>query len=86
MKAIGKNLIIQKEKQGSSKTEGGLILSEKQREDLRYNKAQIISTGNLVEAVKPKDNIYYDGHAGHDIEINKTIYQVIKEHDIVIVL
>ena len=78
MKAVGKNIIIQKEKQGISKTKGGLLLTEKTREDLRYNKAKIISIGNEVVGVNNNDNIYYDKHAGHDIEYNKEIYQVIK--------
>ena len=52
MKAIGRNLIIEKEKQGTSKTEGGLILGEKQREDLRYNKAKVISIGSDIKGIK----------------------------------
>jgi len=86
MKAIGRNLIIEKEKQGSSKTEGGLILGEKQREDLRYNKAKVISIGADIKGIKENDCVYYDRHAGHNIEINKKVYQVIKDSDIVIVL
>ena len=86
MKAVGKNIIIQKEKQGISKTKGGLLLTEKTREDLRYNKAKIISIGNEVVGVNNNDNIYYDKHAGHDVEYNKEIYQVIKLQDVVIVL
>ena len=47
MKAVGKNLIIQKEKQGVSKTKGGLLLTENNREDLRYNKAKVIFNNNF---------------------------------------
>ena len=86
MKAVGKNIIIQKEKQGISKTKGGLLLTEKTREDLRYNKAKVISIGNEVVGIKNNDNIFYDKHAGHDVEYNKEIYQVIKLQDVVIVL
>ncbi len=86
MKAIGRNLIIKKEKQGTSETKGGLLLTESQREDLRYNKATVISVGTEVVGVKEKDNIYYDKHAGHGIEIDKEIFQVIKLQDVVIVL
>jgi len=86
MKAIGRNLIIEKEKQGASETKGGLILGEKQREDLRYNKAKVISTGSDIKGIKENDLIYYDRHAGHNIEIDKKIYQVIKDSDIVLVL
>ena len=86
MKAIGRNLIIKKEKQGTSETKGGLLLTENQREDLRYNKAKVISTGSEVVGVKENDNIYYDKHAGHGVEINKEVFQVIKLQDVVIVL
>tara|TARA_B100001996_G_scaffold113944_1_gene86226 strand:- start:931 stop:1191 length:261 start_codon:yes stop_codon:yes gene_type:complete len=86
MKAIGRNLIIKKEKQGTSETKGGLLLTESQREDLRYNKATVISVGTEVVGVKEKDNIYYDKHAGHGIEIDKEIFEVIKLQDVVIVL
>ena len=64
MKAIGRNLIIKKEKQGTSETKGGLLLTENQREDLRYNKAKVISVGSEVIGVEENDNIYYDKHAG----------------------
>jgi co-chaperonin GroES (HSP10) len=86
MRAIGRNLIIKKEKQGTSETKGGLLLTENQREDLRYNKATVISTGSEVVGVKEGDNIYYDKHAGHGVEINKEVFQVIKLQDVVIVL
>jgi len=86
MKAVGKNLIIQKEKQGVSKTKGGLLLTENNREDLRYNKAKVISTGSEVKGVQKNDNIFYDKHAGHDVEYEKEIFQVIQVQDVVIVL
>ena len=86
MRAIGRNLIIKKEKQGTSETKGGLLLTENQREDLRYNKAKVIATGSEVVGVKENDNIYYDKHAGHGVEINKEVFQVIKLQDVVIVL
>ena len=86
MRAIGRNLIIKKEKQGTSETKGGLLLTENQREDLRYNKAKVISTGSEVVGVKENDNIYYDKHAGHGVEINKEVFQIIKLQDVVIVL
>jgi len=39
-----------------------------------------------VVGVKDNDNIYYDKHAGHGVEINKEVLQVIKLQDVVIVL
>ena len=46
MKAIGRNLIINKAKEGTTKTEGGLLLAENQRNDIRYVKATVVSAGN----------------------------------------
>ena len=86
MKAIGRNLIIEKIKEGTTKTEGGLLLAENQREDIRYVEAKIISVGSEIVGVKENDSIYYDRHAGHKIEIEKKSYHVIKAQDIVVVL
>ena len=48
--------------------------------------ASIVSVGEEVKGLKEKDVIYFDRHAGHKIEIDKTTYRVIKAQDIVIVL
>ena len=86
MKAIGRNLIIIKEKEGTTKTDGGLLLAESQREDIRYVKASVVSVGEEVAGVKKNDVIYFDRHAGHKIEVDKKSYHVIKSGDIVVVL
>ena len=86
MKAIGKNLIIEKVKEGTTSTKGGLLLAENQREDIRYVEANVLSIGDEVVGVKVNDKIFYDRHAGHKIEIDKDIYFVIKLTDVVVVL
>ena len=86
MKAVGKNLIINVTKEGTTKTKGGLLLAENQREDIRYIEASIVSVGDEVKGLKEKDIIYFDRHAGHKIEIDKKSYIVIKAQDIVVVL
>ncbi|MCP4991776.1 MAG: co-chaperone GroES [Colwellia sp.] len=86
MKAIGRNLIIKKEKVGTAKTKGGLLLAEKQRDDIRYILADVISVGDEATGIKTNDKIYYDKHAGHGIEFEKEKYQVIKIQDVVVVL
>ena len=86
MKAIGRNLIIKKIKEGTTKTKGGLLLSENQRDDIRYIEAEVLSIGTEVEGVKEGDSIFYDRHAGNKIEISKETYHVIKLQDIVVVL
>jgi co-chaperonin GroES (HSP10) len=86
MKAIGKYIVINPIKETNTKTKGGLILAEKQREDVRYRQAEVLVVGEAVEAIKTKDQIYYDKAAGFNIEIKKQEYKVIKEQDVVIVL
>ena len=77
MKAIGKNLIVNKHKVGAAKTKGGLILAEKQRDDIRYITADVVSVGDEVAGVKPGDKIYYDKHAGFNVEVDEKIFLVI---------
>ena len=86
MKAIGRNLIIQKIEEAITKSDGGLLLTKNDRNDIRYIEAEIISIGEEVVGLKEKDKIFYDRHAGHQIEIEKSIYHVIKAQDVVVVL
>ena len=86
MKAIGKVLIIEKIKEGTTQTKGGLMLAESQREDIRYIRAKVLSIGDEVVGIKEQDEIFYDRHAGHKIEMDKDTYHVIKLGDVVVVL
>ena len=86
MKAVGRNLIINVTKEGTTKTKGGLLLAENQREDIRYVEASIVSVGDEVKGLKEKDIIYFDRHAGHKIEVENNTYHVIKSQDVVVVL
>ena len=86
MKAIGKYLVIEPIKEVDVKTKGGLILAEKQREDVRYRRAKVVEPGSDVSVLKKGDEVYYDKSAGFNIEIKKEQYKVIKEQDVVIIL
>jgi len=86
MKAIGKYIVIDPVKETHTKTEGGLILAEKQREDVRYRKAKIVTVGSDVKALKKGNEIYYDKAAGFKIKKNKKEYKVIKEFDGVVII
>ena len=86
MKAVGKRLIIEKTKEGTAETKGGLLLAKNHREDIRYIEAKVISIGDEVVGVKEGDIIFYDRHNGHKIEPNKETYYVIKLDDVVVVL
>ena len=87
MKAVGRNLIIKKANQERiTKSKGGLLLNKQTREDIRYIEAEILSIGEEVQGLKKNDKIFYDRHAGHQIEIDKEIFHVIKSSDVVVVL
>ena len=78
MKAIGKYIVIKPIKEVDTKTKGGLILAENQREDIRYRRAKVIEPGSDVEVLKKGDEVYYDKAAGFNIELEKEQYKVIK--------
>jgi co-chaperonin GroES (HSP10) len=86
MKAIGKYIVIDPIKEVDTTTKGGLILAEKQREDVRYRRAKVVEPGSDVQVIKKDDEVYYDKSAGFNIELEKEEYKVIKEHDVVIIL
>jgi len=86
MKAIGKYIVIDPIREENTKTKGGLILADSQREDIRYRKAKIITVGSEVKGLKKGNEIYYDKSAGFNIELEKNNYKVIKEFDVVILL
>jgi len=86
MRAIGKYIVITPVKETEVKTKGGLLLTEDNREDVRYREGKVITIGTDVVGVKDGDQIYYDRHAGFGIELEKEQFKVIKEQDIVIVL
>ena len=86
MKAVGKYIVIKELQEKTTKTKGGLILSDKQREDIRYRKAKVINPGTDVNVIKKGDNIYYDRNAGFGIQIKEKQYKVIKEFDVVVIL
>jgi co-chaperonin GroES (HSP10) len=86
MKAVGKYIVIDPIKEVDTTTKGGLILAEKQREDIRYRRAKVVEPGTEVSVLKKGDEVYYDKSSGFKIEINKEEYKVIKEFDVVIIL
>jgi len=84
MKAINQYLVVEAIKTEPKKV-AGLIMTEDIDEDNRYIKAKVISTGNLVEGIKNDDVVYYDKHAGHGIQHEDILYQVIRAGDVVLI-
>ena len=84
MQAVNYYVVVHDIKDTNVKV-AGLELTEKLNEDNRYNKAKIISVGNLVEGVKQGDIVYYDKIAGHAIQRDNERYTVIRVQDIVLI-
>ena len=84
MRAINNYIIVKNIKKEPKKV-AGLIMTDKTDVDNRYIKAEIISVGNLVEVIKEKDIVYYDKHAGHDIQHKDILYRVIRSGDVVLI-
>jgi len=84
MKAVNNYIIINKIKQEPKKS-NGLIITDNHTKDIRYLKGKIISIGELTEGLNEGDIIYYDRHAGHGIELDDTLFHVIRQQDVVLV-
>ena len=84
MKAIGNYLIIQESKEAVTKTSGGLELTEKLKDDIRYRKGIIVSSG--PDILKKDQNIIYDKIAGHNIESGNELLKVIQLRDVVAII
>jgi len=84
MKAINQFVVIEKIKPQKRKV-AGLLLTEEIDDEVRYQKAKVISKGQICEGFEEGDIICYDKHAGHGIEWNDKLYYVIQYRDVVYV-
>ncbi len=84
MEAIGNYVVLEEVLEASTKTQGGLELAEKHREDIRYRKANIISSG--PDVLKKGQTVLFDKVAGYPVEHDNNIYKVINLRDIVAIL
>ena len=81
MEAVGKYILIKPEEIKVEQSKGGLLLTDKMREDNRSRNAEVISVGSFVpEVIKVGDKIKYDRHTGHKVD---ETYYIIKVDDIV---
>jgi chaperonin GroES len=85
MRAVNKYIIINQIIE-EAKTSSGLLLTNVENDEMRYGKGTVLSIGNEVLAVKEGDLIYFDKRSGHQVRIDGTVYGVIKEADVVVIL
>ena len=86
MKAIGKNIIINKIDE-EIKTDSGLLLSNEDVKDFRYQKGTIVLPGSEVsDFIAEGDTIYYDTRQSYTLVLNGESVTIIQERDVVVVL
>lgn len=85
MKAVNNYIIITTIKEEPVE-QNGLLITDAHTDDVRYLKGDIVSVGNDCKGITEGDRIYYDRHAGHGVQWEGILYQVIRQQDVVAVL
>lgn len=85
MRAINKFILIRRSKEDAV-TKGGLIMSQAELSEFRYQIGTVLSPGTLVEHIKEGDEVYFDKIQAFDIKIDGEMLTVIQERDVVAVL
>lgn len=84
MKAIGNYILVKDAPREARKTSGGLELTDK-HEEIRYIKAEVVSTGEAVQGINCCDVILYDRVGGHNVVIKGEVFKVIRDRDVVLI-
>ena len=63
-----------------------MLLSDKDKDALRYRKAKVIKPGTEVQNLKANDIIYYDSRSGYTMLIDNKPCTIISERDVVVVV
>lgn len=85
MKPLNKYIIVDDIEEQIT-TDSGLLLSGKDKEDMRYQKAKVLVPGTEVNIINKGDVVYYDKSRSFTMIINKEAKTIILERDIVVVL
>jgi co-chaperonin GroES (HSP10) len=85
MRAINKYLIVRKVKE-EAVTKGGLLMSQAESAEFRYQIGVVVTPGTLVEHIKEGETVYFDKVHAFDVKIDGDMLTVVQEKDIVVVL
>jgi len=50
------------------------------------DESNVLHCGDQVKGIKEGQSIFYDKNAGHRLEVDKDVYYVIKDVDVVVIL
>lgn len=85
MKAINKTILV-KRSNDDQVTSGGLLMSQAEASELRYQVGIVIAPGNLVDVIKEGDKVYFDKVYAFDVKIDGEMMTIIQEKDVVVVI
>lgn len=85
MRAINKWIVVRRIKEETS-TKGGLILSQAEEAQFRYQRGVVVNPGTLVEHIKEGDEVYFDKVQAFDLKFEGEMLTIIQERDVVAVL
>lgn len=85
MIALNNFILLKPIKQTENKSATGLILTDTDSANERYQDGIVELVGSKCEFVKSNDTITYDKVAGNNIKIKDEVYRIIKESDVVII-
>jgi len=85
MKALNNFILLKPIKQTENKSAIGLVLTDTDSANERYQEGEVTLVGPRCEFVKDNDIITYDKVAGNNIKIKDEVYRIIKESDVVLI-
>jgi co-chaperonin GroES (HSP10) len=83
MRAIGRYVVVSTI--AEDVTTAGLMLSGRDKEEMRYRRAVVVSPGTDVTSVQPGETIHYDTRSSFASIIEGETYTIIRDGDIIMV-
>ena len=83
-KAVGQFILVEEVKE--EVVQGGLVLTEKSVDDMRYRRGKVLSAGTEIDFVEAGQEIYYDKSRSFSLIIQGTSTTVIRGADVVVIL
>lgn len=86
MRVLSKYVLINELVSTEVQSMTGLILSNDQAINSRYQEGEVVMPGDDVQSISVGDKIVYDKSQGHTVTIDGQTYRMILERDVAIVL
>lgn len=84
MRAIGQYIVVVPVKE-EARSETGLLISQDERNKMRYGKAVVEATGSEVEGIEDGDTVYYDKRSAFSMLVEGKPFTIITSSSVVLV-